>query len=113
MTKSSEHNAENPKFIAYVHLLEAMCDINLLKMNPDKKSHVLVFKEHLDKDLYGKTEGWVSQNIFDVAQELMQAVQSGDTSLYDTLREEGYEPVFDESGEFTELAKIRCEKEME
>lgn len=111
-----EYNADNPNFIGCVHLLEAMCDKGLLNENPDSEiypNHVLIYRTGLNKKEYGVTEGWLSQNIFDAAQELMEDMQAGDTSLYDALKEQGYKPVFDDSGDFVELSKIDCEKEME
>ena len=96
-----------PKFIAFVHLLEAMCDKGLLFKNPDIKNHIFTYRGQLDAKQYGQTEGWVSESITDTAHNIMVRFRNGNTTLFDFLKEKGFEPIFDECGDFIELKETK------
>lgn len=107
----SEFNQNNPKFIAFVELLNEMWEESLLQKDPDNKNNIIIYRTGLDPEKYGVTEGWTSQNIFDAAKEVMEHYQNGDTELFDALKQHGYEARFTENGEFEMLA--RTDKEIE
>ena len=98
-------DANNPKFIAYVNLLRAMCDEGILSKDPNDANSILVYRTNMDKDVYGISEGWFSQNIFDAAQEIFDEAKQGTPSILDALEESGYEVTFTESGDFEGLYK--------
>ena len=100
---STECNAKNPKFIAYVDLLGVLRNYLVLQSDPVNKDNIAVYMTDLDPELYGTSEGWVWKNIFDVAQDTMDAVRSGNTSFFDALAEHGITPVFSDDGSF-----VRC-----
>ncbi|MBR0542537.1 MAG: hypothetical protein IJK26_10110 [Clostridia bacterium] len=98
-------DANNPKFIAYVNLLQAMCDEGILSKDPNDANSILVYRTNMDESIYGVSEGWFSQNIFDAAQEVFDDVKRGVPSLLEALEESGFEVAFTESGDFEGLYK--------
>ncbi len=95
----------NPKFIGLVNLLDAMCEEGLLQRNPDDRNSVLIYRSGVDADTYEASEGWFSQNVFDVAQEIMDDCRNGDKSFFEALAEQGYDVAFTEAGKFSKLIK--------
>jgi len=110
----SEHNAENPRFIAYVNMLDTLAEEGFVSRNPENEDHILIYYTDLPVDATetGVSEGWVTENIFDVAQDLYDNEESR-KNLFEVLKEQGIEPVFDNFGDFSSLKKIETEKEME
>ncbi len=98
-------DANNPKFIAYVHLLSAMCDEEILSKDPNNSNNILVYRTNMDESVYGVSEGWTSQNIFDAAQEIFNEAKQGTPSIFDALEENGFEAAFTENGDFEGLYK--------
>ena len=74
MINSQNFNEQNPMFYAYVEMLGALVKEGVLKTSSDSKSTLLLYKTNLPTTftqgtpLEGKTEGWVAENIFSVAQ---------------------------------------------
>ena len=111
---NDEFNEHNPKFISVVQLLEAMCQKCLLGRDPQNKYNIIIYRTNLDKEMYGITEGWVSQNLQQAASELFHNRESFE-SLCDILKTKGYEPKFTKAGDFKELSfrkKRNAELEM-
>lgn len=108
----SEFNQDNPKYIGFVGLLDAMCEEGLIQRTPDDKSSILVFRAGMDEAEYGVSEGWFSQSLHDAAQEAMEAFRNGDNGLFETLKEQGYEVSFTKDGEFKSLNKVGTEHQI-
>mgnify|MGYP006916289584 CR=1 FL=1 len=102
---------DNIRFIAFVDLLNEMCEQDLLQRNPDNKSHVLIYRAEVDPEMYGVTEGWFSQNIFDAAHELFENIGNSRENLFEVLKQNGLQAIFDENGDFAELSEIRHERD--
>ncbi len=96
-------NAEHPKYIAFVDLLKAAKDEGLIPTNPLNPEEVLIYREGVDEQIYGATEGLFSMTVYGVAQELMAEWERGDRSFADSLAESGYAFSFTDNGDFGEL----------
>lgn len=53
-----------PKFIGFVELLDAMCKEGIIQRDPEDSNAILVYRTNVDKQEYGVSEGWFSQNSF-------------------------------------------------
>lgn len=109
---SGELNEYNLKFISVVQLLEAMCQKCLLGRDPQNKYNIIIYKTKLNEEEYGIKEGWVSQNLHEVASELFHNRESFEF-LCKFLKGKGYEPKFTKSGDFKELSFYKKKVEME
>lgn len=101
---------DNIQFFAIVELLDTMCEKGMLQRNPENKDHVIVYRTGLDIEKYGVSEGFVSQHLFDVATELKLNENHEREGFCNALEQEGFQPVFDENGNFSELLEISREK---
>ena len=112
----SEFSEDNPKFIAYVNMLDALVKEGCLNKNPDNENHILIYYDELPKGFISDspkiTEGWLSHNIFDVAKELFHDKEECE-NLFEALKEKGIEPVFTSLGDFDYLKEIKAEREIE
>lgn len=108
---NAEFNSDNPMFYAYVEMLSSLINEGVLKTLPDEKSSILLYKTNLPMaitqgtPLEGKTEGWVAENIFTVAQSLFNNKDER-ADFYKTLKEKGIIPTFNENGTFRCLNQI-------
>lgn len=102
---SKEFEDNTPKFIGFVKLLDAMCKEGIIQRDPEDSNAILVYRTNVDKQEYGVSEGWFSQNIFEAAQETIKAYKEGDRSLFEALDKKVYSVVFTVDGEFAELKK--------
>lgn len=105
LSEVREIEDNTPKFIGFVKLLDAMCKEGIIQRDPEDSNAILVYRTNVDKQEYGVSEGWFSQNIFEVAQETIKAYKEGDRSLFEALDKKGYSAVFTVDGEFAELKK--------
>lgn len=105
LSEVREIEDNTPKFIGFVKLLDAMCKEGIIQRDPEDSNAILVYRTNVDKQEYGVSEGWFSQNIFEAAQETMKAYKEGDRSLFEALDKKGYSAVFTVDGEFAELKK--------
>lgn len=98
-------NRPHFKFIAFVHLLDALCSTGLMNRDPDNPNNVLIFRENALADGYdAPVSGFFSENIFSVAQELFD--DPGQRSdFFATLSGRGYNVVFSKDGQFEHLVK--------
>ena len=110
MINSQKFNEQNPMFYAYVEMLGALVKEGVLKTSSDSKSTLLLYKTNLPTTftqgtpLEGKTEGWVAENIFSVAQSLFNNKDER-AEFYKTIKEKGIIPTFNENGTFKCLTK--------
>lgn len=106
----AEFNSDNPMFYAYVEMLGALVKEGVLKTSSDSKSTLLLYKTNLPTTLTqgtpleGKTEGWVAENIFTVAQSLFNNKDER-AEFYKALKEKGIIPAFNDNGTFKCLTK--------
>ena len=84
-----------------VRLLGDMTEKGILQRDPEKDSNILVYRKAGPN---GSPEGWYSDNIFDVARELVKNDQNR-YSLMNTLGEAGWMPVYSVDGTYQEIIR--------
>lgn len=83
-------------FIECVQLIDTLIENDILHRDPNNFNNVLTYRTGLDKEKYGVTEGWCSENILDVtASELMIDIE-GQKYLRGELQKKGVELHFRE-----------------
>ncbi len=92
MDTYTKDHSKRLKFYEILQLLTQMKEADLLHSDPENKNNILVYRA-VGKN--GKPEGWYSENIFSVAQELMDNYKS-QQALWHVLEEHNFEPCFEE-----------------
>lgn len=104
-----ELSKDNPKFIALVQMLDKAADSGVIQRDPNDAHRILVYRTGLDAELYGRTEGFVSQSVNEAAQELKSSLMRYDNEGFESLKEalssKGLTPQFTDSGDFEGLIK--------
>lgn len=96
----------NPMFISFVKLLDELCKREIVKKDTNNQNNVLIYRTGLDPALYSSKEGFVSENIFEVAEELFRDKESRE-SLYKALSEKySITPVFTKDGDFDKFISV-------
>lgn len=87
--KEEAMNDTHPySFRELVGILECLADSGTLQRDSADTSRLLIYRTDMDKKTYGTTEGWCSQNIFDVAQELFED-EKARASFFEEMRKAG------------------------
>lgn len=97
-----QREKRKPKFIAYVKMLDALAEAELLSRDPNNHNNLLVYKEDVEMEDGSVESGWFSENIFELAQELYNSEESM-KELLSVVKEKGWTAMFSESGDFAGL----------
>lgn len=89
------------KFIAYVETIKACIEKGVFQTDPKYPKNVLIYKTDLSPEEYGAKEGWVSEAVTDVAQELTDSEKARETFM-NSLKLVGVLPQY-ENGDFIRL----------
>lgn len=101
-------NQNKPRFLALVNMLMALAHLGVLKTVDGDINTFFVYKNNLPLEvtagtpLEGKNEGWVTENVFSVAQYLFDCSEKR-RDLLDTLQSHGIIVVFTSDGELKEI----------
>lgn len=97
-----QRKKREPKFIAYVKMLDALAKEGMVARDPNNRNNLLVYRERVKMEDGSFVSGWFTENIFEVAQELFMSEEDRN-SLFSVVRERGKTVVFSDSGDFVEL----------
>ena len=94
----------NINMLGYVQLLNALAEKGLMNRDPENHNNLLVFKTDVEVEQGVFKDGYVSENIFEVAAQLLHNPESYE-ELVKVLKNRGYQPIF-ANKEFVGLAQI-------
>ena len=104
---SEGFSESNPMFISFVKLLGELCNKNVLKRDERNKNNILIYRTGLDTSIYPVSEGYVSENIFEVAEELFRDKESRECLYNSLLKTYSIIPKFTKDGDFDCLSVIK------
>ncbi len=90
MNTYTKNHSEQLDFYETLQLLTQMKEQDLLHSDPERKNNILIYRAAGEN---GDPEGWYSENIFSVAEELKDDYES-QQSLWRVLEEHSFEPSF-------------------
>lgn len=91
MNTYKKDHSESLSFYEALQMLTQMKEHGLLQSDPELKNNVLIYRAAGDN---GNPEGWYSENIFSVAEDLMNNYES-QQALWRVLEEHNFEPDFE------------------
>lgn len=94
----------NINLLGYVQLLDALAEKEMIKRDPDNHNNLLIFKTDVEVEPGVLKDGYVSENIFEVATQLFHNPESYN-ELVEVLKDNGYQPIF-ANKTFVGLGKI-------